>query len=270
VAARSDVAQAQAQLEGTRAQAIDLGIQRAQLEHAIATLLGRAPADFSLEHRPYDLVAPAVPPALPSSLLQRRPDVAAAERQAAAANAQIGVAQAAFFPTLTLSASGGYRAPSGADLLAAPNRFWSLGPALAQTLFDAGARSAAKEQALAAYDAAVASYRAAVLTALQDVEDNLAALRLLGEEAAVQDAAVAAAEESLRLTINQYKAGTVSYLNVITAQTTALSDRRAALDIRGRELAATVALIKALGGDWNAGLPAPAAAAGATTVARTR
>ncbi len=250
VAARTDVAQAQAQLEATKAQAIDAGIIRGQMEHAIAVLLGKTPEEFSLAPRPFVLTAPTVPPQLPASLLQRRPDVAAAERLAAAANAQIGVAQAAYFPTLTLSATGGYRAPSGAQLLTVPYRYWSLGPTLAQTLFDAGARGAVKEQAIANYDAAVATYRKTVLGALQNVEDQLLALRLLGQEAAVQDAAVQAAEETLRLTTNQYKAGTVSYLNVIVAQTTALTDHITVLNIRSRQLAATAQLFAGLGGDW--------------------
>ena len=251
VVARSDVAQAQAQLEATRAQAIDVGIQRGQLEHAIAVLLGRLPEEFSLPRLPaFAFAVPAVPAQLPARLLERRPDVAAAERQAAAANAQIGVAQAAFFPSLTLSASGGYRAPSGANLLTAPFRYWSLGPSLAETLFDAGARSAVKAQALASYDAAAANYRKTVLSALQNVEDQLLALNLLAQEASVQEAAVAAAEDTLRLTTNQYKAGTVSYLNVIIAQTTALNDHITALNIRNRQLAASVQLYTGLGGDW--------------------
>jgi NodT family efflux transporter outer membrane factor (OMF) lipoprotein len=252
VAAQSDVAQARAQLEATKAQAIDVGIQRGQMEHAIAVLLGKVPEEFSLPRRPFDLNVPAVPAQLPAALLQRRPDVASAERLAAAANAQIGIAQAAYFPTLTLSATGGYRAPSGANLLSMPYRFWSLGPTLAETLFDAGARGAIKAEAVAAYDAAAATYRKSVLTALQNVEDELLALRLLAQESAVEDAAVAASEETLRLTTNQYKAGTVSYLNVIIAQTTALNDRVTALNIHGRQLAASVQLFTGLGGDWNA------------------
>jgi NodT family efflux transporter outer membrane factor (OMF) lipoprotein len=251
VAQQSDVAQAKAQLEATKAQAIDVGIGRGQMEHAIAVLLGKAPEDFSLPRRAFDLIVPAVPAQLPASLLQRRPDVASAERLAAAANAQIGIAQAAYFPTLTLSATGGYRAPSGADLLTAPYRYWSLGPSLAETLFDAGARGAIKQQAIAGYDAAAATYRKSVLSALQNVEDELLALRLLAQETTVEDAAVAAAEETLRLTTNQYKAGTVSYLNVIIAQTTALNDRVTALNIRGRQVAASVQLFTGLGGDWN-------------------
>ena len=250
VAARSDVAQAQAQLEATRAQSIDVRISRSQLEHAIAVLTGKAPADFSIAPRSYQLQFPAVPAQLPSALLERRPDVAAAERRAAAANAQIGVAQAAFFPTLTLDASGGYSAPSGASLFSVPYRVWSLGPALAEKLFDAGARSAAREQAIAGWDAATATYRKTVLTALQSVEDSLVSLRILAQEAVVEAAAVKAAQESLALTISQYKGGTVSYLNVITAQTTELSSRQSALSIDGRRAAATVQLMQALGGGW--------------------
>ena len=241
---------AQAQLEATRAQAIDARISRAQLEHAIAVLSGKAPADLSIVVRPYQLQFPAVPALLPSALLERRPDVAAAERRAAAANAQIGVATAAFFPTVTLSATGGYSAPSGASLFSVPFRVWSLGPALAEKLFDAGARSAARDQAVAGWDAATATYRKTVLAALQNVEDSLASLRILAQEAVVEAAAVKAAQESLALTISQYKGGTVSYLNVITAQTTELSSRQNALAIDGRRAAATVQLIQALGGGW--------------------
>ncbi|HEX4597410.1 MAG TPA: efflux transporter outer membrane subunit, partial [Burkholderiaceae bacterium] len=252
VAARSDVTQAQAQLEATRAQAIDVRISRAQFEHAIAVLIGKAPADFSIEPKPYQLLFPAVPALLPSALLERRPDVAAAERRTAAANAQIGVATAAFFPTLTLDASGGYSAPSGASLFSIPFRVWSLGPALAEKVFDAGARSAARDQAVASWDAATATYRQTVLAALQSVEDSLASLRILAQESVVEAAAVKAAQESLELTISQYKGGTVSYLNVITAQTTELTSRQNALAIDGRRAAATVQLIQALGGGWEA------------------
>jgi NodT family efflux transporter outer membrane factor (OMF) lipoprotein len=250
VAARSDVTLAQAQLEATRAQAIDVRISRAQLEHAIAVLIGKAPAELSIEARPYALQFPEVPAQLPATLLERRPDVAAAERRAASANAQIGVATAAFFPTLTLSANGGYSAPSHASLFSTPARVWSLGPSLAEKLFDSGARFAARDQAVAGWDAASATYRKTVLTALQNVEDSLASLRILAQEAAVEAAAVKAAQESLALTISQYKGGTVSYLNVITAQTTELTSRQNALAIDGRRAAATVQLIQALGGGW--------------------
>jgi NodT family efflux transporter outer membrane factor (OMF) lipoprotein len=250
VAGRIDVAQAETQLKTTQAQAIDLGVQRAQLEHAIALLLGKAPADFALPPTGTLPILPQIPGSLPSALLERRPDVAAAERRAAAANAQIGVAQAAFFPALTLSTNGGYQGSSLSQLLTLPNRFWSLGPALAVTLFDAGARSAQKDQAIAVYDKSVAAYRQAVLTAFQDVEDNLASLRILTEEAEVQREAAQFAAESLRLTNNQYKSGTVSYLNVVTAQAASLGADRSTLDIAGRRLLASAALLKALGGDW--------------------
>lgn len=250
VAGRSDVVQAETQLRSTQAQAIDLGVQRAQMEHAIATLIGRAPADFRLP--PTDAIPslPTIPVGLPSELLERRPDIAAAERRIAAANAQIGVAQAAFFPALTFSASGGYQNSSFSQLLTLPNRFWSLGPALAATLFDAGARSAQKEQAIAAYDKSVATYRQTVLAAFLDVEDNLAALRVLADEAEAQRAAQMSAAEALALTDNQYQAGTVSYLNVVTAQAASLSADRASLNITGSRLVASVLLLKAFGGDW--------------------
>ena len=216
----------------------------------IALLLGKAPADFSLVPNTILPALPQIPVGLPSALLERRPDVAAAERRVAAANAQIGVVQAAFFPALTFSASGGYQGSSLSQLLTLPNRFWSLGPALALTLFDAGARSAQKEQAVAAYDRSVASYRQTVLTAFQEVEDNLAALRILDHEADVQREAARFAAESLRLTENQYQSGTVSYLNVVTTQASALSAEIGSLSITGRRLLASAALLKALGGDW--------------------
>ncbi len=250
VAARVDVAQAETQLKATQAQAIDLGVQRAQLEHAIASLTGRAASDFSLPATGTLPQLPQIPVGLPSALLERRPDVAAAERRAAAANAQIGVAQAAFFPALTVSASGGYQNTSLSQLLTLPNRFWSLGPALALTLFDAGARSAQKEQSIAAYDQSVAAYRQSVLTAFQDVEDNLAALRILAEEEVIQREAAQFAAESLRLTDNQYRSGTVSFLNVVVVQAAALATDRTRLDITGRRLIASAVLLKALGGDW--------------------
>ena len=251
VAAKVDVVQAQTQLQNTQAQAVDVGVQRAQLEHAIALLIGKPASSFSLVPAPLAAVAPVVPVGVPSQLLERRPDVAAAERRVAAANAQIGVAKAAYFPALTLSGSLGYQSSRFADLITAPSRFWSIGPALAQTLFDGGLRSAQSDQAVAAYDASVAAYRQTVLTGFQEVEDNLAALRILEQEAQVQDEALQSARESVVLTINQYKAGIVSYLNVIQVQTTALATERSSVDILNRRLAATVLLIKALGGGWN-------------------
>jgi NodT family efflux transporter outer membrane factor (OMF) lipoprotein len=252
VAARSDVVQAQTQLRQTQAQAIDLGVQRAQLEHAIAVLTGKPPADFALKSSPLDAVPPPIPVGLPSELLERRPDIAGAERRVASANAQIGVAQAAYFPTLSLTGSFGYQSVSVSRLFDTPARFWSLGADLAQVLFDAGLRQARTEQAVAVYDQTVAAYRQTVLQGFQEVEDNLAALRVLEQEAVVQDEAVALARQSLQLTLNQYKSGIVSYLNVLTAQTTALTAERAAVDVRNRRLAASIGLIRALGGGWTA------------------
>ncbi len=250
VVARADVVQAQTQLKATQAQAIDIGVQRAQLEHAIASLVGKPASDFSIPRAPLNAVPPPVPPALPSSLLERRPDIAAAERRMAAANAQIGVAKAAFFPALTLSAATGFQSASMEQWLTAPSRFWSIGPAVALSIFDGGLRRAATDQAIAAYDANVASYPPPVLTGFQEVEDNLAALRILEQEAQVQDEAVKAARQSVELVTHQYKAGIVGYLNVIAVQTATLGNERAALDILNRRLAAAVLLVKALGGGW--------------------
>jgi NodT family efflux transporter outer membrane factor (OMF) lipoprotein len=252
VVARADVVQAQTQLRTTQAQAIDLQVQRAQLEHAIAVLTGKPPAEFTLAPSPLVGVPPLIPVGLPSELLERRPDIAGAERRMASANAQIGVAQAAYFPTLSLSASGGFQNTSLSNLFTTPARFWSLGATLAQTLFDAGLRRARTEQAVALYDQTVASYRQTVLQSFQEVEDNLAALRILEEEAAVQEEAVALARQALQLTLNQYKAGIVSYINVLTAQTTAFAAERTAVDLSNRRLAASVALVRAVGGGWTA------------------
>ena len=252
VAAKVDLVQAQTQLKSTQAQAIDTGVQRAQLEHAIAVLIGKAPAEFSIAPAPLSLAMPRVPAGLPSELLERRPDVAAAERRVAAANAQIGVAKAAYFPSLILSASYGSRSTDASQWFTAPSRFWSFGPALAQSIFDAGLRRALTEQAIADYDATVAGYRQAVLAGFQEVEDNLAALRILGEEADVQEEAVRAARESVLLTTNQYKAGIVTYINVVAVQTAQLNNERTAVGILGRRLVAAVTLVKALGGGWSA------------------
>lgn len=251
VVSRVDVIQAETQLKTTQAQALDVGVQRAQLEHAIAILIGKAPAAFSIQPEAYVASLPPIPVGVPSALLERRPDIAAAERRVAAANAQIGVAKSAFFPALTLSAAAGYQSSTLANWFTLPNRFWSVGPAIAQTLFDAGLRRSQSDQAVAGYDASVAAYRQTVLGGFQEVEDNLAALRILEQEANVQDEAVQAARQSVVLTTNQYKAGIVSYLNVITVQTTAYTNERAAMDILGRRLTASVLLIKALGGGWN-------------------
>jgi len=252
VAARADVAQAETQLKSTQAQAIDAEVQRAQLEHAIAVLIGKAPADFSIASEIVPSEFPAIPTGLPSELLERRPDIAGAERRTAAANAQIGVAQAAFFPSLTLSATGGFQSSVLSQLFSLPSRYWSLGADLAQTIFDAGLRRAQTDQAIATYDEKVANYRQTVLGGFQEVEDNLAALRILQQEAAVQDEAVKAARESLAITLNQYRAGTANYLAVVVVQAVALSNERTALGILGRRLTASVALIQALGGGWNA------------------
>ena len=249
---RADVVQAQTQLKNTQAQAIDIGVQRAQLEHAIALLVGKPASTFSIARAPLSAQPPSIPVGMPSELLERRPDIAAAERRMAAANAEIGIAKAAYYPSLTLFGSIGFQSDSLSDLISAPNRFWSLGPSLAQTLFDAGARRALTDQAIAAYDANVAFYRQTVLTGFKEVEDNLAALRLLEEEAAIQDEAVQSARLSVALTTNQYKAGLVSYLAVIVVQASALNIERTAVDLRNNRLAASIALYKALGGGWDA------------------
>jgi NodT family efflux transporter outer membrane factor (OMF) lipoprotein len=252
VASGADVAQAETQLETTRAQAIDLGVERSQLEHAIAILTGKPPAELTIAAAPLGVPPPAIPLELPGELLQRRPDIAAAERRVAAANAQIGVATAAYFPSLTLSASGGFASSTLATLFSLPNRFWSIGPQLLATVFDAGRRRAVTAQAQAAYDANVAAYRESVLTAFQNVEDNLAALRILSDEATQQAAAVAAAERSLTLAQNRYNGGITSYLEVVTAEAAALANERTAVDIASRRLVASVNLVKALGGGWEA------------------
>lgn len=251
----ADVAQAESQLETARTSLLDTGLSRAQTEHAIALLVGKAPADFALVTGALADAVPEIPAGVPSILLQRRPDIAAAERRMAAANAQIGVAVAAFFPSLTLSAQGGYQSSTYADWFTLPNRIWSVGPQLAALLFDGGARSAAKRGAEAAYDAEVATYRQTVLTAFQEVEDNLVALRLLAQQQQTQKAARDAAITSLTIVSNQYRAGTVTYLNVVQAQTTLLAAENNLLAIRHRRLAASVGLVKALGGGWR--MPAP-------------
>jgi NodT family efflux transporter outer membrane factor (OMF) lipoprotein len=249
---QSAVSQAEAQLENTRAQLIAVGVTRAQLEHAIAVLIGKSPAEFSIAPTTEKIAIPDIPPELPSALLQRRPDIAAAERRMAAANAQIGVAEAAFFPTVTLSADYGISASMLKRLFNTASRMWSVGETLTQTLFDAGLRHAIVEQDRAAFDATIANYRQTVLTGFQQVEDELAALRILTGQAAAEDAAVAAAREAERIIFNQYKAGTVAYTSVVVAQTTALSDAITASNIRQSRLVASVALIQALGGGWDA------------------
>lgn len=261
IVGRVDVAEAETQLKSTAAQAVDVLVQRAQLEHAIAVLVGVAPGDFSIPvDDGWQAHLPDTPAIVAADLLERRPDVAAAERRVAAANAKIGVATAAWYPTLSLSAAGGYESLASSHWFTLPNRFWSLGPQLAETLFDGGKRSAASAQARADYDAAVASYRATALAAFQNVEDSLVALRVLREEADLQQAAVRSARETEALTLNQYKAGTVSYLNVVTVQATALANQRSELAIIGRQLQGSVGLIRGLGGGWRAPAPPPTTA----------
>jgi len=252
VQAKSDVLQAKVQLQQTQAQAIDIGVQRAQFEHAIATLVGKAPADFTIAPVNAVPALPEIPISIPSQLLERRPDIAAAERRTAAANAQIGVAEAAFFPDFTLSASGGYQSSSFANWFSLPNRIWSIGPSAVLTLFDAGLRSAQTEAAIATYDQTVANYRQTVLGSFQEVEDNIAALRILEQEADVQEKTVADAHAAVTIFLNQYKAGTVSYLSVVSAQTSELSNQLSALSVRKQRLTAAATLIKALGGSWEA------------------
>ncbi len=251
VAQRSDVTQAQTQLENARAEWLDLGITRATLGHAIAVLIGKPPAALSIERKDQTPAIPSIPLTLPSQLLERRPDIAAAERRTAAANAQIGIARAAWFPTLSLGATGGYASNSFSKLFEVPNRFWSLGPDLAGTLIDFGARHYQVRAAIANYDQNVASYRQTVLSAFQDVEDNLATLAVLARESIAERAAADAAAETLAIAQNQYKAGTVDYLNVVSAQNASLAAERAWRDITNRSLAASVGLLKALGGGWS-------------------
>jgi NodT family efflux transporter outer membrane factor (OMF) lipoprotein len=251
VAPKADVAQAQTQLDTTRVQDTDVTVQRAQFEHAIAILIGKPPAEFSLAAAPLNYRPPGIPIGLPSELLQRRPDVAAAERRVAEANQQIGIARAAYFPTVTLGGTAGFAGSQGSNWFGWPSGFWAVGPALAQTLFDAGRRRATSESARANYDAAVATYRQTSLTAFQEVEDSVAALRILEDETQQQEQAVASSQESLQLFTNRYKGGVDTYLQVITAQTIELANERNAIDILRRRLDASVLLVKALGGGWN-------------------
>ncbi|OZI31666.1 RND transporter [Bordetella genomosp. 10] len=251
VAGKGDVAVAQTQLENTRASLVDLEWQRGQYEHAIAVLMGVAPSTFALAAQPFRQPVPDIPLGLPSQLLERRPDVAGAERRTAQANAQIGVAVAAWFPDLTLSASGGFRSGEFAQWLTAPARYWSIGPALAATLFDGGLRNAQIDSARAAYDAQAAAYRQIVLGALREVEDYLIQLRVLADEQQVQRRALEAARQSLAYTRNQYEQGLVDYLSVATVQTTALSAERSAISLVGDRLIASVQLAAALGGGWD-------------------
>ena len=248
---RATVAQAQQQLESASASAQDYQWQRAQMEHAIALLVGKAPADFSLPVATLMATLPAVPGGLPSELLQRRPDIAYAERKMAASNAAVGVAVAGYYPDLTLSASGGVSASALHNLFALPNRVWSLGPELSGTLLDFGATSASVEQARAAYDASVANYRQTVLTAMQDVEDRLVELNTLQGEIAAQQRATAAAQTSAQVTRNQYEAGMIDYLDVATTENSSLSAQQSLLTLKSTQWVSSVALIAALGGGWH-------------------
>jgi len=257
IASEVDVEQAKTQLQTTRAAAIDVGVLRAQFEHAVAILIGKPPAEFSLPPLPLTAPPPRIPVSVPSELLERRPDIAAAERRVASANAQIGVAKSAYYPVIGLGASGGFESASITTLLQGPSGLWSVGLSALGTIFDGGRRHALTDQARAAYDAQVAAYRENVLTGFQQVEDNLAAARILENEAKVQDEAVAAAERSLDLSVTRYKGGVTSYLEVITAQSAALSNQVTAVNILGRRMASTVLLIQALGGGWDrSSLPA--------------
>jgi len=251
LAAKVEVAQAETQLETTQAQDIDVGVLRSQYEHAIAALVGQPASTFSIPVSPLATPPPPIPVGVPSDLLQRRPDIAAAERRMAAANAEIGVAKSAYYPTLTLTAAAGLEGSSITNWFAWPSHFFAVGPQLLEVLYDAGLRHAFNDQAWAAYDANVATYRQDVLAAFQQVEDNLAGLRILDQESRKQSQAVRSAELSLALSMNRYRGGLVTYLEVITAQSAALSDEQTAVSILTRRMNAAVFLIKALGGGWD-------------------
>jgi NodT family efflux transporter outer membrane factor (OMF) lipoprotein len=251
VASEVDVEQARTILETTRAQLVDVGVARAQYEHAVAVLAGKPPAEFALPPLPVTTPPPPIPVGVPSELLERRPDIAASERLVASANAQVGLAKLAYYPVVNLFASGGFDSKTITTLIQGPSTLWAVGASAAVTVFDVGRRRALNDQARTAYDSTVASYRQTVLTAFQQVEDNLAALRILQEEAGVQAEAVQAAERSLALSNTRYEGGVTSYLEVITAQNAALSDEVTAVNILGRRMASAVLLIEALGGGWD-------------------
>lgn len=254
LALQSDVTQAEAQLEQTRVQRSDVNVQRTQFEHAIAVLIGKPPAQLTIAPSPINQQPPqmpAIPGVLPSELLERRPDIAADERRMAAANEQIGIAQAAYYPSLSLNALVGMQGTSALNWFAWPSRFWAVGPTLSETIFDGGRRRATTQRTRADYDATVANYRQTTLTAFQQVEDNLAALRILETESEQQRRATTAALESQQLFEDRYAGGLDLYLEVVTSQTTALADQRNEIDIELRQLDASVLLIKALGGGWN-------------------
>jgi NodT family efflux transporter outer membrane factor (OMF) lipoprotein len=251
VATAVDVAQAQTQLETTRAELLDVGVNRAANEHAIAVLIGKPASTFALSPLPLTTPPPAVPPGVPSDLLQRRPDIAAAERRVQEANAQIGVAKAAYYPNVTLSAAGGFESGELGTFIQGASGFWTLAGSAAQLIFDGGQRRGVSEQAKAAYDKSVDNYRQTVLVAFQEVEDNLATLKILQEEAKTEESAVAAAQRSLDLSTTRYRGGVTNYLEVTTAQSAALSDEVTALNILIRRMSASVLLVKAIGGGWN-------------------
>jgi NodT family efflux transporter outer membrane factor (OMF) lipoprotein len=251
IASDVEVQQAKTQLETTRAQAIDVGVARAQYEHAVAILIGKPPAEFTLPSLPLTAPPPNIPISVPSELLERRPDIAAAERRVASANAQIGVAKSAYYPLINLGATGGFESSSITTLLSGPSGLWAFGLSAAMTVFDVGRRRAASDQAVAAYDQSVANYRQTVLTGFQQVEDNVAALRILEREAQTQDKAVVAAQKYLDLAVTRYKGGVTSYLEVTTAQSASLSDQVTAVNLLGRRMVDSVLLIQALGGGWD-------------------
>jgi len=246
-----EVEQARTILETTRAQLVDVGVARAQYEHAAAVLVGKAPADFTLPPLPLTAPPPQIPIGIPSELLERRPDIAAAERRVASANAEVGLARTAYYPLVNILGTGGFESGSITTLLQGPSAFWSVGGSLVQTLFDGGRRRALNDQARAAYDSTVATYRETVLTGFQQVEDNMASLRILEQEAAIQASAVQAAQRSLDLSNTRYDGGVTSYLEVITAQNAALTDEVTAVNILGRRMASAVLLIQAIGGGWD-------------------
>jgi NodT family efflux transporter outer membrane factor (OMF) lipoprotein len=251
VASREDVDLAATQLEQTRAEDIDITSARDQFEHAVAVLIGQPASSFRLDPAPLPATPPVPPPGLPSELLERRPDIAGAERRVASANEQIGIARAAFFPTFTLGLVGGFESGQFPNWLTGPSALWSIGATAAETVFDAGRRRAVSDQAIATYDEMVADYQQTVLTSFQEVEDSLSDLRVLDDEAKTQDAAVAAANRALEQSTNRYKGGLDTYLTVITAQSAALANERTAVSLLTRRLTSTVLLVKALGGGWD-------------------
>ncbi len=251
IASAVDLAQAQTTLETTRALAVDVEVQRSTFEHAIAVLIGKPASTFHIDPLPLDLLPPAMPPGVPSDLLERRPDISAAERRVQEANANVGVARTAYYPLVTLSGQGGFQSAAFTTLLQGPSGLWALGGQAAQTIFDGGVRRGTNEQARAAYDKSVAEYRGTILVAFQEVEDNLSTLRILEDEAQKEDAAVAAANHSVQLSTTRYKGGVTNYLEVTTAESQALTDEVTAVTIRTRRMTASVNLIKAIGGGWS-------------------